>query len=43
MDEEALGAGNRHMGEETKLTVFLLSVVDVLVLVVDKDVKYIQY
>lgn len=43
MDKEALGAGNRHMGEETKLTVFLLSVVDVLVLVVDKDVKYIQY
>lgn len=43
MDEEALGAGNRHMEEDTKLIVFLLPVVDVLVLVVDKDMKYIQY
>lgn len=43
MDEEALDAGNRHMREDRKPIVFLLSVVDVLVLVTDKDMKYVQY
>lgn len=43
MDEEALDAGNRHMREDRKLIVFLLSVVDVLTLVTDKDMKYVQY